>query len=126
MDPASDWTGRSATALQSALRLSNEGFAAHLGIAVRTIATWHQKPSICPRSEMQQLLDTALRRADDDARHRFTRLTATQSDNADTAAALPDNPHVVAAVEWIDRRSRHHPGWARRAVSQQVLSLIHI
>jgi hypothetical protein len=120
VDPASDWTGRSATALQSALRLSNEGFAAHLGIAVRTIATWHQKPSICPRSEMQQLLDTALRRADDDARHRFSRLTATQSDHADTTAALPDSPHIVAALEWIDQRSRQHPGWARRAVSQQV------
>src|SRR5689334_5761825 len=69
---------------------------------------------------MQQLLDTALRRADDDARHRFTRLTATQSDDAHTTAALPDNPHVAAALEWIDRRSRQHPGWARHAVSAQV------
>ena len=75
MHPANGWTGGSATALQSALRLSNEGFAAHLGIAVRTIAAWHQKPSVCPRSEMPQLLDTALSRADDDARVRFTALT---------------------------------------------------
>ena len=59
MHPANGWTGGSATALQSALRLSNEGFAAHLGIAVRTIAAWHQKPSVCPRSEMQQLLEDA-------------------------------------------------------------------
>jgi 8-oxo-dGTP diphosphatase len=32
------WTGRTACALQAALRLSNESFAEHLGIAVRTVA----------------------------------------------------------------------------------------
>jgi 8-oxo-dGTP diphosphatase len=55
-----EWTGREAAALQSALRLSNEGFAARLGIAARTVAGWHAKPGLRPRTEMQQLLDTLL------------------------------------------------------------------
>jgi len=33
-------TGRAACALQAALRMSNEAFAEHLGIAVRTVAAW--------------------------------------------------------------------------------------
>jgi DNA-binding transcriptional regulator YiaG len=43
------WTGRTAGALQAALRLSNEAFTAYLGIAVRTVAGWHQKPGFKPR-----------------------------------------------------------------------------
>jgi DNA-binding transcriptional regulator YiaG len=32
------WTGRTACALQAALRLSNQAFAAKLGVGVRTVA----------------------------------------------------------------------------------------
>jgi len=46
------WTGHTACALQAAMRLSNEAFAAHLGIAVRTVATLHQKPDLTPRAEV--------------------------------------------------------------------------
>lgn len=60
MELVNAWTGRTACALQAALRLTNEAFAAHLGVAVRTVATWHQKPDLIPKAEMQQLLDTAL------------------------------------------------------------------
>src|SRR6266700_1989114 len=63
MDVVTGWTGRAACALQAALRMSNEAFAAHLGIAVRTVAAWHQKPGLRPRPEMQQVLDAALARA---------------------------------------------------------------
>ena len=57
MDLVTGWTGRAACALQAALRMSNEAFAEHLGIAVRTVAGWHQKPGLRPRPEMQQVLD---------------------------------------------------------------------
>ena len=57
MDLVTGWTGRAACALQDALRLSNESFAEHLGIGVRTVASWHQKPGLRPRPEMQQILD---------------------------------------------------------------------
>jgi len=63
MDSVIVWTGRAACALQAALRLSNESFAEHLGIAVRTVAAWHHKPTLKPKTEMQQLLDTALEQA---------------------------------------------------------------
>ncbi|HJT02625.1 MAG TPA: transcriptional regulator, partial [Pseudonocardiaceae bacterium] len=71
MDSVIVWTGHSACALQAALRLTNESFAEHLGVAVRTVAAWHQKPTLKPKSEMQQLLDTALDQASPMAQARF-------------------------------------------------------
>ena len=65
MDSVQLWTGRAACSLQAALRMSNESFAAHLGIAARTVAMWHQKPDRVPQPEIQQALDTTLARADE-------------------------------------------------------------
>lgn len=72
MTSMTEWTGRTACALQAALRMSNELFAEHLGVGVRTVASWHQKPAMKPRSEIQQMLDTALERATPSARNRFS------------------------------------------------------
>jgi uncharacterized protein (TIGR02391 family) len=66
-----DWTGGTACVLQAALRVSNQAFAELLGVGIRTVATWHQKPTLRPRPETQQLLDTALEHAPDAARARF-------------------------------------------------------
>ncbi|MGW5116476.1 NUDIX hydrolase [Streptomyces noursei] len=74
MDVIGLWSGRYACLLQSALRLTNEQFAAQLGIAVRTVATWHSDPSVVPRKEMQQLLDTVHEKAPQAARRRFALL----------------------------------------------------
>ncbi|WP_435886336.1 hypothetical protein [Streptomyces bacillaris] len=76
MDVVERWTGRYACLLQSALRLGNEQFAAHLGIAVRTVAAWHADASVTPRREMQQLPDTAHEQAPPAARQRFALLLA--------------------------------------------------
>jgi transcriptional regulator with XRE-family HTH domain len=76
MEPVQLWTGRTACALQAALRMTNESFAAHLGTAVRTVATWHQKPDRVPSAEIQQALDTTLERAGEGTRARFTRNAA--------------------------------------------------
>lgn len=78
MELMSGWTGRTACALQAALRLSNESFAAQLGIGVRTVASWHQKPTLRPQSEMQQILDTKLEQASAGVRARFAALVAGQ------------------------------------------------
>lgn len=75
MDVVDAWDGRSACALQHALRDSNEGFADRLGVAVRTVAAWHKNPSIVPRSEMQQALDTTYEQAGDAVQRRFSLLT---------------------------------------------------
>jgi hypothetical protein len=71
MKTVQQWTGRTACALQAALRMTNEAFAAHLGTAVRTVATWHQKPERVPSAEMQQALDTTLELAGEGAQARF-------------------------------------------------------
>jgi transcriptional regulator with XRE-family HTH domain len=76
MEPVQLWTGSTACALQAALRMTNESFAAHLGTAVRTVATWHQKPDRVPSAEIQQALDTTLERAGEGTKARFTRNAA--------------------------------------------------
>ncbi len=72
MEPVQLWTGRAACTLQAALRMSNESFAEHLGIAARTVAMWHQKPDRVPQPDVQRMLDTALDKADQGAQTRFT------------------------------------------------------
>ena len=79
MESASPWTGRRACALQTALRMSNDGFASRLGVAQRTVAAWHQKPTLVPRSEIQQALDTALEQAPDGAKRRFAQIAGGDS-----------------------------------------------
>ncbi|HSS38657.1 MAG TPA: NUDIX hydrolase [Polyangia bacterium] len=80
------WTGQRACLLQAALRHTNESFAHHLGIAVRTVAAWHADPALTPRAEIQQILDTALERAPQAAVERFTALLSQRE--ADGAQAL--------------------------------------
>jgi transcriptional regulator with XRE-family HTH domain len=65
------WTGRHAHALRTALRLTNEAFAEHLGIAPRTVTKWRERPDIVPSQHLQQALDTSLRQAPPDAQIRF-------------------------------------------------------
>lgn len=75
MDVIDTWTGRQACALQQALRMTNDRFADHLGVAVRTVATWHSAPDIVPRTEIQAALDTAYERASPSVQRRFGLLT---------------------------------------------------
>ncbi|WP_081789175.1 NUDIX hydrolase [Kutzneria albida] len=79
MDVVHDWTGRTACALQAALRLSNESFSRKLDVAVRTVAGWHEKPDLVPRPETQQLLDIVLEQAPDSTRARFFQLIDTKN-----------------------------------------------
>lgn len=79
VDVVQEWSGSLACALQAALRMTNEGFANHLGIAVRTVATWHADPDVVPRPEVQQLLDTSLERSSEAAKVRFRLLTETKT-----------------------------------------------
>ena len=67
------WTGFEAAILRTALRLSVRAFAEHLGVAVRTVVNWESKGTkIRPLPDMQAILDTALARANAEARERFT------------------------------------------------------
>jgi hypothetical protein len=137
MDPVTGWTGRTACALQAALRLSNESFAEHLGIGVRTVAAWHQKPTLRPKSEMQQLLDTALEKASPTVKERFATLmsgsvhpqvsphTATRQDGpaADADRRLSADPNISVARDWLDQHANWKPGTARRHVASRLSQL---
>ena len=77
------WTSRHATPLQAALRMSPDEMAALLGVAKRTIASWHERPDIAIRPELQRALDTAYERAPEPAKLRFARQLSAE----DTATA---------------------------------------
>jgi 8-oxo-dGTP diphosphatase len=89
VDVASPWTAQRACALQAALRLSNDGFAAHLGVSSRTIAAWHKKADLVPRPELQQALDTALERAAESVQARFAQLADGSEQSPSRVAVAP-------------------------------------
>ena len=80
------WTGRHATALQAALRMSQDEMAALIGVAKRTIAAWHERPDVRIRPELQRALDTAYERAGEPVKVRFARQLKAD-DQADIDAA---------------------------------------
>jgi hypothetical protein len=139
MDQVRGWTGQTACALQAALRLSNEAFAEHLGVAARTVAAWHQKSALRPRPEMQQLLDTALERAPAPVKARFAVLTgdATRAGSAqqpgerlpddsvvaDAELRLSTDPAIGAALNRLDEHAGWEPGAARRHVASRLAQL---
>ena len=43
--------------------MTNESFADHLGVAVRTVAYWRNRPGMIPQQQMQEVLDAALDQA---------------------------------------------------------------
>jgi tetratricopeptide (TPR) repeat protein len=89
------WTGRDACALQSALRMSNQTFASHLGVGLRTVGDWHERPGMRPRPGMQQVLDAALAQASAEVRERFAVL-AGEAGRAGDAGAGDDSGAVSA------------------------------
>jgi hypothetical protein len=124
----SGWTAEMACALQAAMRLSNEAFAARLGIGVRTVSGWHQKPTLRPQSEMQQLLDTALEQASPEVRTRFADLTGDTSAEsvqkaADAEARLSADANIGAALHWLDHAAGWEPGTARRDVLKRLAQI---
>jgi hypothetical protein len=140
MEMVTGWTGSTAGALQAALRLSNEAFAAHLGIGVRTVAAWHQKPALRPQPEMQQLLDTALTQAPAPARERFTALaglpgnagknlpeadagTGDDDAAADAEHRLIADQNITSALGQLDQLAGWEPGTARRQVAARLARL---
>jgi len=71
MQVITSWTGGHADALRQALRMTNESFAEHLGVAARTVASWRKDRAITPIPAVQETLDAALERAPDRAKAQF-------------------------------------------------------
>lgn len=66
--------------------MTNDGFADHLGVAVRTVAGWHSSPDIVPRAEIQSALDTAYERSSQSVQRRFSLLTRPKPNAAEVQA----------------------------------------
>ena len=81
------WNGRRAVLMQRALRLSNEAFAEHLGVATRTVAAWHSQHDVEPSPVNQAALDTALLRADEATQLRLGLLI----EQSDTDSFVPES-----------------------------------
>jgi hypothetical protein len=74
MQVVETWTGGRADALRQALRMGNETYAEHLGVAVRTVANWRTKPQTVLQHGNQEILDTALERSSDRAKALFAQM----------------------------------------------------
>src|SRR5437016_606098 len=97
MEVVGIWTGRRANALQHAMRLTNEGFAARLGTAVRTVAKWSAQPDLVPVVEIQRALDSLLYQAPDDVKARFAILSVETA--SEPTSAMPQPGNGVAEAE---------------------------
>lgn len=125
MTVVAEWSGRHATTLRRALRLTNERFAEELGTAVRTVAKWSAEPTIVPTPEIQRALDTMLSRSPDDVHVRFSMLLADDEPTPATDAhedvlaatrRLDTDRDIQHALDWIDRVSGRPSGTAHRAI----------
>ena len=98
------WTGGQADALREAFRMTNEDFADHLGIGVRTVAYWRKQREIRPRARMQEVLDTALERAPDRVKAQFA-LLANEAYRAPDYQSDEAEPSAVASDSMTSRKS---------------------
>lgn len=80
------WTGGHADALRKSLHMPIEAFADHLGAAPRTVAEWHARPSIIPRSVWQDALDSVLEKSPERAKARFALLIGKMETNYPSAS----------------------------------------
>jgi len=128
------WTGRRASALQKALRLSNELFAKHLTVSTRTIAAWHQDPEIEPQSKVQHALDAALERASKADKARFAELVGEQPEQpapattqdpavAEIEGRIVSDPRTRSILEWLDASADWLPGTSRRKLAARLARL---
>jgi DNA-binding transcriptional regulator YiaG len=62
MSAAHEWTGRDATALRKAFRMTEGRFAAALQVSSRTVANWVTNPGTIPRAAVQDMLDRLFER----------------------------------------------------------------
>ena len=78
MSAAHEWTGRDATALRKAFRLTEGRFAAAIDVSPRTVANWVTSPATVPRAAVQDKLDSLLQSASPAIKVRFGELTDEQ------------------------------------------------
>ncbi|MEV0898204.1 helix-turn-helix transcriptional regulator [Actinoplanes sp. NPDC049802] len=104
MTTVDQWTGLHTRALRRAMRMSVRAFAAHLGIAVRTISKWEQHGAgISPRPDMQAVLDTTLQRCDPATRLRFEMTCPPAPDPVSPDGPVPGSSDHESWSDDLDR-----------------------
>lgn len=88
MQVVATWSGGRADILRQSFRMTNESFAAHLGIHARTVANWRGNPDVIPRPAIQEILDAALERAPDRVKAQFAVLIGEAEDRSQEAGQL--------------------------------------
>lgn len=71
MQVIATWSGGHADLLRQAFRMTNESYAEHLSVSVRTVANWRGNPEVIPRPAIQEVLDAALERAPNRVKAQF-------------------------------------------------------
>ena len=95
------------------MRLTNEAFAEHLGVAPRTIAKWRERPEMVPSPQLQEALDTSLNLATQETRARFTANLGVEDRPLDESllsqlhTAVGDLTRVLARM--ADKQTGPHP-----------------
>ncbi len=89
------WTGAETKALRQAMRLSIRAFAGYLGIDARTVNKWEARhTTITLRPHTQALMDTALARASEEVRTRFSQtVSSAGQENHENAAQRAEVAH---------------------------------
>ncbi|WP_229400257.1 helix-turn-helix transcriptional regulator [Micromonospora okii] len=113
MTTVQKWSGREARELRHALRMTIRDFAEHLGVSERTVSKWEAgREAVQPRPELQATLDTALRRASDEAVSRFTAATS------ESAA-----PTIAVAGSYRVQSHKFIPGYIGAAAAKGLAGL---
>src|SRR5271165_6644920 len=106
MQVIATWSGSHADLLRQAFRMTNESYAEHLCVSVRTVANWRGNPRVIPRPAIQEILDAALERAPDRVKAQFALLIGgAESNNQGTGHVEPfeaslnvtSNPEIEAS-----------------------------
>ena len=137
METVTGWTGETACALQAALRMSNETFARHLRVSVRTVAGWHEKPDGRAATGDAAASRRGVHSGDPGARDRFAALCGepvpstqqrhrTRSSRERSDATPPpstgSSPTRTSAKrsQRLDDLAGWEPGTARRQVAMRL------
>ncbi|WP_229399568.1 DUF5919 domain-containing protein [Micromonospora okii] len=117
------WTGRETKVLRQSLRMSIRDFAAHLGVAERTVSKWEAgQDGVCPRPEMQAALDTALGTATDEVRSCF--VLTTIGKDARTPPVEAGKPDFALLARQQAARVRTAVGLNHRDFARLLASLL--
>lgn len=84
--------------------MTNERYAAHLGVAVRTVAYWRERPEVAQRPAMQEVLDAALAQASPSVRAQFWLILNEQRGGPHDRPAVvkPASADDIAGLtEWV-------------------------